>query len=91
MFSGNIKVTGNYAAAIIYVLICYGFIGFSFFVKYLYSILKRCKKNLGFFFVFLGILSSDQILYNDNLLYLWVLVLLSSSMIDEYKPSKYFC
>lgn len=90
-YSGGIKVTGNYAAAIIYVLICYGFIGEFVFLRYLKFLFIKYRKHLGFFIVFLGVLCSDQVLYNENLLYLWVILLISDSMIDEYKLFKYFC
>ena len=84
-YVGDTFVTGNYAPSILFVFICYGIIGEFVFLKYLKNLFLESKKNIGFFLVFLGVLCSDQVLYNCNLLYLWVLVLLSNSLSCEYK------
>lgn len=90
-YTNGVFVTGNYAPTIIYTFICYGIIGLLVFLNYLKSIYSKCRKTVGFFVIMLGILCSDQILYNANLLYLWAIVLIGDYMIDEYKPSKFFC
>lgn len=61
----------NYANAIIYMVICYGVVGGYILFKYLISLYKLfdCKKDVGYFVILIGILLSDQVLFNMNFLY----------------------
>ena len=87
-YSGDTFVTGNYAPSILFVFICYGMIGEVVFLTYLKNLFLKNKRYIGFFIAFLGVLCSDQVFYNENLLYVWVLVLVSNFLSDECKQYK---
>ena len=73
----------NYANAFLYMLISYGLLGLITFIMYLYKLWKSNLKARGFFLILLGVIFSDQILFNQNLIYLITFILLSKD-IEEY-------
>ena len=73
---------GNYANAILYMIISYGIIGFSALVYYLVRKWKACRLKKGFLLVFIGILASDQILFNAHFLYLVSFILIGDSIVS---------
>lgn len=79
---GN-EVNTNYANAIIYSFLSYGILGFIFCMRYFYYIIKFYKSNLGFILFALGILASDQVLFNRNLLYLIVFLIYSQKLLNN--------
>lgn len=76
----NEEMDMNYANAVIYMVLCYGLIGGVVFVNYLTKTFKQynCKVNAGYFVILLGILFSDQVLFNMNFLYPLSFVILLS-------------
>lgn len=76
----NEEMDMNYANALIYMVLCYGLIGGVVFVNYLTKTFKQynCKVNAGYFVILLGILFSDQVLFNMNFLYPLSFVILLS-------------
>ena len=76
----GVEINANYANAIIYSFLSYGLLGFVFCIKYIYCTIKSNKSNLGFVCFALGILLSDQVLFNRNLLYLIVFLIFSSKL-----------
>lgn len=74
-------INANYANAIIYMLISYGVVGFSFFIQYIIKTIRHNRPNLGLIIYVFGILLSDQVLFNRNLLYLLTFLLLSSHIL----------
>ena len=76
----NEEMDMNYANAVIYMVLCYGLIGGVVFVNYLTKTFKQYnyKVNAGYFVILLGILFSDQVLFNMNFLYPLSFVILLS-------------
>lgn len=74
-------INANYANAVIYMLISYGVVGFAFFIKYLNKTIRQNRPNIGLIIYVFGILLSDQVLFNRNLLYLLTFLLLSSHIL----------
>lgn len=70
----------NYANSVAYMLISYGFIGLLCMLIYILYLAKNYKINRGFLFLLIGILFSDQILFNNHLVYLLSFVLLSDKL-----------
>jgi len=76
------EVNANYANAAIYMILSYGLTGFIFFIRYLYETVKIQKSDWGFILFSLGILLSDQVLFNMNLLYLLAFLILSKQILN---------
>lgn len=74
----NEEMDMNYANALIYMVLSYGIIGGFMLLRYLVTLFKtyNCKQNAGFYVILLGIMLSDQVLFNMNLLYPLVCVML---------------
>lgn len=85
----SIKAIANYANAIIYMYISFGLAGFVLFVGYMVKKWKSIRTSHEFFFIFLGIACSDQILFNGHYLYLLMFVLLTDKIYNEKKNYKY--
>ena len=64
--------SGNYTSGIVYMFISYGAIGLLMLLRYLYKKWKSTPVAKGFLLIFIGILCSDQILFNSHFLYLAV-------------------
>lgn len=79
---GN-ELNHNYSNAVVYMIVSYGFVGFLFFIKYLYRMVKIYKVERGLFIYGLGILFSDQVLFNRHLIYLIAILLLSNQLIQS--------
>lgn len=71
----------NYANGIIYMFISYGAIGLLMLLRYLYKKWESTPEMKGFLLIFIGILCSDQILFNSHFLYLAVFTLLADKII----------
>lgn len=71
----------NYSNAILFSFISFGIIGFISFVLYLLHLYKISKLELGFFIILIGILCSDQVLFNANFIYPLTFVLLSNKLV----------
>lgn len=83
----GVEINANYANAIIYSFLSYGLLGFVFCVKYIYCTIISNKSNLGFVCFALGILLSDQVLFNRNLLYLITFLIFSSKLLNTAEHS----
>lgn len=79
----GVEKNANYASGVIYMLLCYGITGFIFFIRYLYKSIKLNSSNIGFVVYTLGILLSDQVLFNMNLLYILTFIILSKKITRE--------
>lgn len=82
----------NYSNSILYMMICYGIVGFVYFAKFLWKQWKRTTVAKGFMISYIGILASDQIFFNMHFLYLASLALLADRIndyiINDNKHSK---
>ena len=87
---GN-KINANFANALIYSILSYGIIGFIFFLRYFIKLVKSNHSNLGFIIYAIGILASDQVLFNMNLLYVLTFLLLSKYLIHQQGNSSDVC
>jgi len=70
----------NYANSVIYMLISYGIVGLICMFLYTLYLIKKYKNNRGFLILLIGILFSDQILFNNHLVYLLSFVLISDRL-----------
>lgn len=70
----------NYANSIVYIFLCYGLLGGIVLFFYLYGLFRKTKKNFGFFVILVGVLASDQVLFNINLLYVLMFAILSNKI-----------
>jgi hypothetical protein len=83
--------SGNYANACLYMYISYGLVGLIALVLYVKRKFKSVQQTKGFFLIFLGIICSDQILFNGNYVYLVSFFLIAekcneNSHQGNYKP-----
>lgn len=76
------EINSNYANAFLYMIISYGIIGFICFIRYLFKRMNAKCCDIGFSIITIGILLSDQVLFNMNLLYLLTFVILSRKILD---------
>lgn len=72
----------NYANAILYMLISYGLIGFIYAIKYFVTSIKKYRCDMCFLVIILGVLASDQVLFNQNLLYILCFMIFSEDIIS---------
>lgn len=84
--------SGNYANSIIYMFLCYGFVGSIILLYYLYFKYKFNKKCFPYFILLLCILCSDQILFSTTLIYLLCFVDNSFALYcDNNEKNKLLC
>ncbi len=83
LVSNGVKITGNYAPALLYMFICHGIVGFLFFIWYLNRIYKLSMSNKGFFVVLMCVLCSDQVLFNENLMFVLACTILSDKLLSD--------
>ena len=76
------EVNANYANAIIYMLISYGLIGFIYTFRYFVKSIKKYRCDLCFLVIILGVLASDQVWFNRNLLYILCFMIFSSEIVS---------
>lgn len=76
------EIGGNYANAILYMLISYGLIGFIYTFRYFVKSIKKYRCDLCFLVIILGVLASDQVLFNRNLLYILCFMVFSEDIIS---------
>ena len=74
------EINANYANAIIYMLISYGLIGFIYSFRYFVKSIKKYRCDVCFLVIILGVLASDQVLFNSNLLYILCFMIFSSEI-----------
>ncbi|OYP73992.1 hypothetical protein CIK94_07595, partial [Prevotella sp. P4-51] len=79
------EVNAAYANAVIYMLISYGLWGLLYFIRYLFRTIKTYKSDIGFIIIALGVLLSDQVLFNRNLLYVLMFLIFSNNIINLNK------
>lgn len=79
------EVNANYANAIIYMLISYGLIGFIYTIRYFVKSIKKYRCDLCFLVIILGVLASDQVLFNRNLLYILCFMIFSEEILTKCK------
>jgi len=79
----GVEKNANYANAIIYMLLCYGVFGLYFFARYFLRTISSNKSDSGFVVYALGIFLSDQILFNMNLLYVLMFLVVSNQIIKK--------
>lgn len=79
------EIGGNYANAILYMLISYGLIGFICTVRYFVKAIKKYRCDICFLVIILGVLASDQVLFNRNLLYILCFMIFSSEILTKCK------
>ena len=84
----GIEKNANYANAIIFSFLSYGLLGFMALLMYFRKAIKHYKCELGFMVFVFGILLSDQVLFNRNLLYILVFLILSSTLTKEKGDTK---
>lgn len=80
------SITGdslNYANAIAFTLISYGYVGFIFLLKYIYNKTKICKGDLSFLLIFVAVLCTDQIIFNRHFAYLLTFVVLTTKIREQ--------
>lgn len=82
---GSFGSTKNYANAAIYMYISFGVIGFVILFVYIVKKWLRINTSYGFLLIFLGIICSDQILFNGNYFYLVIFVLLTDKICRNEK------
>lgn len=81
------ELNANYANAILYMLISYGLIGFIYTIRYFVKSIKKYRCDLCFLVIILGVLASDQVLFNRNLLYILCFMIFSSDILAISKDS----
>lgn len=84
------EINANFANSIIYMLISYGLIGFIYTIRFFVKSIKKYKCDLCFLVIILGVLASDQVWFNRNLLYILCFMIFSSEinsyvLIKNYK------
>ena len=79
----GIEMNANYANAILYMMISYGLIGFIYTIRYFVKSIKKYKCDVSFLVIILGVLASDQVLFNRNLLYILCFLIFSSEIISS--------
>lgn len=79
----GVAKNANYANAVIYSILSYGFLGLYFFVRYLIKAIKVNKTDFGFVIYTIGILFSDQILFNMNFLYILTFLVTSQIVLSN--------
>ena len=77
----GIEVNANYANSIIYMLLCYGCMGLFFFIIYFFRLFRANNTDLGLIIFVLGILFSDQVLFNMHLLYILTFAIMSKNLV----------
>lgn len=75
----------NYANSVVYMLISYGIVGLFSMLLFVALLARKYDSNRGFLLILIGILFSDQILFNTHLLYLLSFILLSDKLIIKSK------
>lgn len=80
VMEGNFTFTKNYANAAIYMYISFGIAGFLVLVNYIVRKFRTTKTTYGFLIIFIGVICSDQILFNGIYLYLVSLVLMTDRL-----------
>lgn len=73
----GIVKNANYANAVIYMLISYGICGLTCSIKYFTRSIKKYCCDKGFIIYIFGILFSDQVLFNRNLLFILCFMIFS--------------
>ena len=81
----GIEINANFANAFFYMALSYGLIGLLFFIKYMKRTIEYHLCDLGLVVYSMGILLSDQVLFNRNLLYILSLLLFSKYIIINNK------
>ena len=84
---GTWYFTKNYANAAIYTYISFGLTGLAALVIYIIKKWHHIISSYGFLLIFLGIVCSDQILFNGHYFYLVIFVLLSNEILKKEKES----
>jgi hypothetical protein len=65
----------NFSNSLVFSFISFGIIGLFFWVLYIYMVIKRLPKNyIALGIIFLCVCAIDQVLFNQNLLYLLVIL-----------------
>ena len=85
----GIEENTNYANAILYMLISYGLIGFIYTFRYFVKSIKKYRCDLCFLVIILGVLASDQVWFNRNLLYILCFMIFSSEILAISKDKYY--
>lgn len=78
----------NYANAFIFMFFSYGLFGELLLISYLLKKWFEAKKTKGYFIIFIGILASDQIIFNTNFLYLSIYLILSDKIFKECEKNE---
>lgn len=73
----------NFSNGALFMLLSYGYIGFICLIVFVMRLWKKCPSTKGYIVIFIGILCSDQILFNPHFMYL-VLFVLSTERLYEY-------
>ena len=82
------EINANYANAILYMLISYGLIGFIYTFRYFVKSIKKYRCDLCFLVIILGVLASDQVWFNQNLLYILCFMIFSEDIISFPKSQR---
>lgn len=85
---GSFGSSKNYANAAIYMYISYGVTGLIALFVYVVKKFRSVKESYGFLLIFIGIVCSDQILFNGHYFYLLTFVLLTDKI---YKRNQKDC
>lgn len=73
----------NFSNGALFMLLSYGYIGFICLIVFVIRLWKKCPSTKGYIVIFIGIICSDQILFNPHFMYL-VLFVLSTERLHEY-------
>lgn len=76
----GVEKNANYANAVIYMLISYGFCGMICSINYFAKSIKKYSCNIGFVVYIFGVLLSDQVLFNRNLLFILCFMIFSQDI-----------
>ena len=76
------EINANFANSIIYMLISYGLIGFIYTIRFFVKSIKKYRCDLCFLVIILGVLASDQVWFNQNLLYILCFMIFSEDIIS---------
>lgn len=80
----------NYANAFLFMLLSFGIVGEVILILYTYKIYKEYQPNIGLFIILIAILLSDQVLFNENLLYLIGFIIVSQSLFQNNNESSIY-
>lgn len=78
---GGFSSTKNFANAAIYMYISFGISGLFVFLVYIVKKIRSIKTSYAFLLIFIGVICSDQILFNGSYFYLVIFILMTDRIL----------